>query len=48
MKNQTRQAQLMMISISSIEVINPRERNQRIFDDIIENIKQVGLKNQSQ
>ena len=44
MKNQTRQAQLKMISISSIEVINPRERNQRIFDDIIENIKQVGLK----
>ena len=36
--------QLRMIPISSIEVLNPRERNQRVFDDIIGNIKKIGLK----
>jgi ParB family chromosome partitioning protein len=33
-----------MIPIAAIEVLNPRERNQRIFDDIVGNIKQIGLK----
>lgn len=44
MNEQVRQAQLKMIKISEIEVLNPRERNQRIFDDIVGNIRQVGLK----
>lgn len=44
MSEQTRQATLKMIPIASIEVLNPRERNQRIFDDIVGNIKQIGLK----
>lgn len=44
MNEKARQAQLKMIRISEIEVLNPRERNQRIFDDIVGNIKQIGLK----
>jgi len=36
--------QLKMIPISSIEVMNPRERNQRVFDDIVGNIQKIGLK----
>ncbi len=44
MSEQTRQATLKMIPIAAIEVLNPRERNQRIFDDIVGNIKQIGLK----
>jgi ParB family chromosome partitioning protein len=36
--------QLKMIPISSIEVLNPRERNQRVFDDIASNIGKIGLK----
>jgi ParB family chromosome partitioning protein len=44
MSKNARQAQLKMIPIAAIEVLNPRERNQRIFDDIVGNIKQIGLK----
>jgi ParB family chromosome partitioning protein len=33
-----------MIPIDRIEVINPRERNHHIFDEIIGNIKAIGLK----
>ena len=35
---------LQMISIDKIEVLNPRDRNSRIFDDIVGNIKDIGLK----
>ena len=35
---------LQMIPINKIEVLNPRERNGRIFDDIVGNIKTIGLK----
>ena len=35
---------LQMIPIDKIEVLNPRDRNGRIFDDIIGNIKNIGLK----
>ena len=35
---------LQMISIDKIEVLNPRDRNGRIFDDIVGNIKNIGLK----
>ncbi len=35
---------LQMIPINRIEVLNPRERNGRIFDDIVGNIKTIGLK----
>lgn len=33
-----------MIPIDRITVVNPRARNQRVFNEIIENIAQVGLK----
>ncbi len=33
-----------MIPISSIEVLNPRERNQRVFNEIASNIGKIGLK----
>lgn len=35
---------LQMIPIDKIEILNPRERNSRIFDDIVGNIKSIGLK----
>ena len=35
---------LQMIPVDKIEVLNPRERNGRIFDDIVGNIKTIGLK----
>jgi ParB family chromosome partitioning protein len=35
---------LQMIPIDKIEVINPRDRNERIFDTIVGNIKSIGLK----
>ncbi|HEY3326140.1 MAG TPA: plasmid partitioning protein RepB C-terminal domain-containing protein [Novimethylophilus sp.] len=39
-----RPGELQMIPIDRIEVINPRERNSRIFDEIVGNIKAIGLK----
>lgn len=35
---------IRMIPIDRIEVLNPRERNQDVFDDIVGNIKAIGLK----
>lgn len=37
-------SKLQMIPIDKIEVLNPRDRNTRIFDDIVGNIKDIGLK----
>ena len=37
-------SELKMIPIDCIEVLNPRERNSRIFDGIVGNIKNIGLK----
>ena len=37
-------ADLQMIPIDQIVVLNPRERNARVFDQIIGNIKSLGLK----
>lgn len=36
--------EIRMIQIDQIEVINPRERNSRVFDEIVGNIKTIGLK----
>ncbi len=33
-----------MIPVDRIEVLNPRERNHRVFDEIVGNIKAIGLK----
>lgn len=35
---------LKLIPIDCIEVINPRDRNKRVYEDIVDNIKKVGLK----
>lgn len=44
MKQKNRNAQIKMIAISKINILNPRVRNQKVFDDITENIAKVGLK----
>ena len=36
--------ELRMIPIAQIEVLNPRERNKQVFEQIVDNIKSVGLK----
>lgn len=36
--------EIRMIPIDQIEVINPRERNSRVFEEIVGNIKTIGLK----
>ncbi|GAB3261402.1 ParB/RepB/Spo0J family partition protein [Chitinimonas naiadis] len=36
--------QIRMIPIDHVEVANPRERNGKIFDEIVGNIKAIGLK----
>jgi ParB family chromosome partitioning protein len=33
-----------MIPIAAIEVLNPRSRNRKIFDELVESIRRVGLK----
>jgi ParB family transcriptional regulator, chromosome partitioning protein len=42
--NLTEDAEIHMILISGIEVINPRARNQKEFKKIVNNISRVGLK----
>lgn len=37
-------SELQMIPVDRIEVLNSRERNGRIFETIVENIKDIGLK----
>ena len=44
MKYKERNASIQMIKIEQINILNPRVRNQKIFDDITENISKVGLK----
>lgn len=41
---QHRNVELRMIPIDRIEVLNPRERNQRVFQEIVGNIRDIGLK----
>lgn len=43
--NQQQQAgEVRMIPVDQIEVINPRERNNRVFNEIVGNIRAIGLK----
>ena len=44
MSQSGQRATVRMIPIDQIEVINPRERNSRVFEDIVGNIKAIGLK----
>jgi ParB family chromosome partitioning protein len=37
-------SELRMIPIDKIEILNPRERNTRVFEEIVVNIKTIGLK----
>ncbi|MFT0532445.1 ParB/RepB/Spo0J family partition protein [Castellaniella hirudinis] len=37
-------SQLQMIPLDLIEVLNPRERNNRVFEQIVSNIQSLGLK----
>ncbi|MFJ1254247.1 plasmid partitioning protein RepB C-terminal domain-containing protein [Cupriavidus sp. CuC1] len=39
-----RAGEIRMIPIDQIEVINPRERNSRVFEEIVGNVKTIGLK----
>lgn len=39
-----RQSELRMIPLERIEVLNPRERNNRLFEQIVSNIQNLGLK----
>ena len=36
--------EVRMIPIDRVDVLNPRERNGKVFDEIVENIKTIGLK----
>ncbi|MBP6656148.1 MAG: hypothetical protein KA182_14935 [Propionivibrio sp.] len=35
---------LQMIPIDQIVVLNPRDRNGRVFEEIVGNIKKIGLR----
>jgi ParB/RepB/Spo0J family partition protein len=37
-------SEVRMVEVSAIEVLNPRERNDKVFDEIVVNIKRVGIK----
>ena len=39
-----RPGKIQMIPVEKVEVLNPRERNGRIFEEIVGNIKTIGLK----
>ena len=44
MTKEHRPCELQMIPLDLIDVLNPRDRNSRIFDEIIHNINTIGLK----
>ncbi|WP_025404051.1 ParB/RepB/Spo0J family partition protein, partial [Burkholderia thailandensis] len=44
MNSRQQPGEIRMIPVSQIEVINPRERNGRVFNEIVDNIKAIGLK----
>jgi ParB family chromosome partitioning protein len=35
---------IKMIPVNKVEVLNPRERNGKVFDEIVDNIRTIGLK----
>ena len=44
MSRQHQTADLQMIPVDQIAVLNPRDRNGRVFEEIVGNIKNIGLK----
>ena len=39
---QTGPEKVTMVALADIEVMNPRERNQRVYREIVENIRRIG------
>ncbi len=37
-------SEIRMIAVELIDVLNPRERNNKIFEEVVGNIKAIGLK----
>ncbi|WP_157314544.1 plasmid partitioning protein RepB C-terminal domain-containing protein [Chitinibacter sp. GC72] len=44
MSMQHKATELQMIPVAQIAVLNPRDRNNKVFDEIVDNIKTIGLK----
>lgn len=44
MKAEAGAAEVRMIDVTRVDVLNPRERNDKVFDEIVGSIKRVGLK----
>ena len=44
MTEKLKPSEIRMIPINRIDVLNPRERNKGVFDEIVGNIKAIGLK----
>ena len=44
MTRQHHSSDLQMIPVDQIAVLNPRDRNGRVFEEIVSNIKSIGLK----
>ncbi len=44
MTKQHLSGEMQMIPVEQIDVLNPRDRNSRVFDEIVANIKTIGLK----
>jgi ParB family chromosome partitioning protein len=40
----TRAREIMHIPIDQIDILNPRERNQKVFKEIVASIQALGLK----
>ncbi len=44
MKKEKTPSELQLIPLDAIEVLNPRERDSKVFAEIVRNIKEIGLK----
>jgi ParB family chromosome partitioning protein len=44
MTPKTNPGEIRMIPVDRIDVLNPRERNHKIFEEVVDNIKSIGLK----
>lgn len=44
MTKQHLSGEMQMIPVEHIDILNPRDRNSRVFDEIVANIKTIGLK----
>lgn len=44
MSQKNRPREIRMIPVDQIDVLNPRERNNRVFEEVVGNIKAIGLK----